>query len=371
MVWKNIVSSFILVLAGASVTAQEDTTSTDDFDFSEFELAAPASKSFCTNKVLGQSPTSLIGVYYDFQAPHTLTAGNVVNMDAAARNLSETTEVNAAQGFSFVGNFPLLSRNNILINMNLVYQDQRYNMAGDPEHPLTKTLNEEGLRRSAAIFTIFKPLNDKRFLLGQFGAEMNGDYSFNTSQSASTIRLPVALLYGFKPSDRLMYAFGLSRTYLGGSLNYVPIIYYYHTFLNQKWGVEALLPARALIRYRFNSTSLLSAGYTVQGATYRLNNFGQNARNYAAANPSTDMRLVNANDVELRRSEIRAGINYTRALSGFIWLSVEAGYRVNYNFNNDEGGDFTRLFGNDDPFFIENELTNPVYFTVGISYVSP
>jgi hypothetical protein len=357
-------------ILSTSLWAQPDTSNAaDDFDFSDFELAAPAAKSFCTNKVLGQSPTSLIGLFYDYQAPHNLTAGNLVTSPNG--NLEESSEVNAAHGVSLVGNFPLISRNNILINLNVVYQDQRYNIAGDPQHPLTRTLNENGLRRSAAIFTIFKPLNDKRFLLGQLGAEMNGDYSFNTSQPFSTVRLPAALLYGFKPSDRLMYAFGLSRTYLGGSLNYVPVIYYYHTFLNQKWGVEALLPARGLVRYRFNSTSLLSAGYTVQGATYRLNNFGKNAMEFAQANPNVSPNLLAAEDVELRRSEIRAGLNYTRALSGFIWLSVEAGYRINYSFDADQGGDFTRLFGNDDPYFIENELENPLYFAIGLSYVSP
>lgn len=350
--------------------SQTDTNSTDDFDFSDFELAAPASKSFCTNKVLGQSPTSLIGVFYDYQAPHTLTAGNVV--DNPNSNIEEETEFTSANGFSLVGNFPLISRNNILINMNLIYQDQRYSSDNDAQHPLTKSLLENGIRRTATVFTIFKPLNDKRFILGQLGAEINGDYDFSSGQSVNTLRVPAALLYGFKPNDNLMYAFGLSRTYLGGALNYVPVIYYYHTFKNQKWGVEALLPARALIRYRVNSTSLFSLGYTVQGATFRLNNFGQYAQDYATNFPNNatpDLRL--AEEVELRRSEIRGGLNYTRALSGFIWLSVEAGYRINYSYQTDQGGDFTRFFGNDEPYFIENELSNPLYFTVGLSYVSP
>lgn len=369
MVWKNIACSFILVFIGIKGFAQEDTTSADDFDFADFELAAPASKSFCTNKVLGQSPTSLIGVFYDFQGPHTLTAGNVVANNA--NTSEETTKINAAHGVSLLGNFPLISRNNILINMNVIYQDQRYSTSGSAEHPVTKSLIESGIRRTAAIFTIFKPLNDKRFLLAQVGGEINGDYTFSSGQSFNTLRLPVALLYGFKRSDRLMYAFGLSRTYLGGGLNYLPVVYYYHTFQNQKWGVEALLPARALLRYRVNSTSLFSLGYTFQGATYRLNNFPQYAQDFARTNPDAPVELRTAEDVELRRSEIRGGLNYTRAISGFIWLSVEAGYRINYSFDVDKNGDFTRLLGNDKPYFIENGLGNPLYFTVGISYVSP
>jgi len=352
--------------------AQEDTTNTDnDFDFSEFELAAPAAKAYCNNKVLGQSPTSLIGFFYDFQAPHDFTAGNLVNSPGA--NIADEARVNASHGFTLAGNFPLISRNNILINANVVYQEQRYQISGsDGAHPLTRSLAENGIRRAATLFTVFKPLNESNFILGQVGMELNGDYTFSNFQSLSTLRVPLAVLYGWKPNDRLMYAFGMSRTYLGGALNYVPIVYYYHTFSNQKWGVEALLPARGLIRYRFSSLSLMSLGFNVQGATYRLNNFTQFANEYnGLSQPNTINELRGAREIELRRSEIRLGLNYQRAISGFFWISAEVGYRVNYSFELDQDGDFTRFFGSDEPYFIENQLGNPLYFNVGISYVSP
>jgi hypothetical protein len=124
-----------------------------------------------------------------------------------------------------------------------------------------------------------------------------------------------------------------------------------------------------MIRYRFNSQKIISAGYSIQGASYGITNFNERAQNssLAASSPS----LLNAQDVQLRRSGIRAGLRYQQALSGFIWLSVEAGYRINYSYNVDQGGDFLRLIGSDDPFLMENDLTNPVYFTIGLSYVSP
>lgn len=210
-------TALLLLALPAILLSQEDSSSTnaDDFDFSQFELAAPAAKSYCNNKVLGQSPTSLIGLVYNYQAPHSLTAGNVVSADNS--NIENEVEVEGAHRFSLVGNFPLLSRNNILINMNLVYQEQHYNITGSNGHPLVRSLQTNPLRRAASLFTIFKPLNDKTFILGQVGFEFNGDYSFNNFQSLSTIRVPVAALYGWKPNDRLMYGFGLSRTYLGGA----------------------------------------------------------------------------------------------------------------------------------------------------------
>jgi hypothetical protein len=349
-----------LLVLSASVKAQTDSSDTgNDFDFSDFELASPAEKAFCTNKVLGQTPTSLLGIFYNFQGSHEL---NSENFDG---QLNGSTKIQSAHEVSLIGNFPLLSRNNILINLNAIYQEQRYSVtSSESDNPFNQTIENDVLRRSALIFTLFKPLNDRTFLLGQLGTELNGNYSAENMNFANPL-ISAALIYGWKPSDRLMYGFGVSRTYLGGALNYFPVVYYYHTFTGEKWGIEALLPSRAMIRYRFNSQKIISAGFNILGASYGITNFNESPRNTSI--PS----LLDAQDVQLRRSGIRAGFRYQQALSGFIWLSVEAGYRINYSYNVDEGGDFLRLIGSDDPFLMENELTNPVYFTIGLSYVSP
>jgi len=363
MTKKYILSCGLLFLS-ISLSAQTDSSATDDFDFSDFELAAPAEKAFCNNKVLGQSPTSLVGLFYNFQGAHELSS-TFENDNGVLQNSS--SDIEAAHEFSFIGNFPLLSRNNILINLNAIYQEQRYTVEkSTPNNPLNTIIDDDVLRRSAMIFTVFKPLNERTFILGQIGVELNGNYSADNANFSNPL-IPAALIYGWKPSDRLMYGFGASRTYLGGSLNYLPVIYYYHTFKNENWGLEALLPARAMLRYRFNSEKLISLGYNFQGASYALSNFGTLSQDVAP----TINNLIDAQDVQLRRSGIRAGLRYQQALSGFIWLSVEAGYRINYSYNVDEDGDFLRLLGDDTPYFIENEFTNPLYFTIGLSYVSP
>lgn len=367
--------SCLFILISFSVYAQTDTSGSefDEFDFSEFELAAPPSKSFCNNKVLGQSPTTLIGISYTFQGPHNFTAGNPSDnpLDGTGNeDLSETNNIQSTHEFALAGNFPIISRNNILVNFNVVYSEQHYVYSNESSnHPFIQSLQANPLRSTSTLFTIFKPLNDKRFILGQVGVALNGDYSFsNFDQPINTLRYSAALLYGFKPHDRLMYAFGLARTYLGGALNYVPVVYYYHTFKNEKWGAEVLLPSRAYLRYRFNSTSLLGLGFNVLGNTYRLNYFSE----YPGATvPGNDMAYSEANEIELRRSEVRIGTRYMRSLKGFLWLVAEAGYRMNWSYDVDNNGDFVRFFGSDEPYYIENDLGNPFYFTLGITYVSP
>lgn len=360
---KQIGMFFLACFLSLPVLAQEDSTSTDDddFDFSDFELAAPPSKVYCTNKVLGQSPTSLIGVFYNQQLPHNLNVGPAAN---SILHAEEEVQVALAQQFSLVSNFPIISRNNILINLGINYQLLNYQIEDPYNHPFTQVLDESTFHRANITATLFKPFNEKNFILAQLQTELNGNYDFN-SIDFGQLKFPIAVLYGWKPSDRLMYAFGLSRTYLGGALNYVPVVYYYHTYKNQKWGVEALLPARAMLRYRFNSLSYMGLGFNVNGASFSLKD--ATAPGIMPAVPS----YYDAQDLEWRRSEIRAGLSYSRQVHGFFWMSAEIGYRINYSFNVDSGGDFVRLFGSDDPYFIENSPANTPYFTIGLSYVSP
>lgn len=342
---------------------QEDSTYVEEeFDFSDFELAAEPVKSFCSNKVLGQSPTSLINVYYDFQATHDLTAGAISNQLPA-----QESTINSNQGFGLSGNFPILSRNNILINFGVSYSEHRYNFDDFYIHPLLRNLDRNPLRSIGTQLTVFKPLNDKRFILAQAGLQLNGDYTFPSLQPAELLRFPAALLYGFKPNDRLIWAVGAARTYLGGALNYLPIIYYYHTFNNQKWGIEAVVPSRLNLRYRANSKNIFMLGWNVTGATYHLANFRGYEEDYMRANGLPVQSLED--NIELRRSELRIGATWQRAITDFVWASLETGARVNWLFNVDED-EFFRGFDDSD-FYIENNLGTPLYIRLNLSFVSP
>ena len=154
-----------------------------------------------------------------------------------------------------------------------------------------------------------------------------------------------------------MWGLGISRTYLGGSLNYLPVYYMLYTAPNKKWGVEMLLPARLQYRRNLNSKNLLLAGWQIEGNTYRISNDD---------NPYN----LPFNDMELRRSELRFQIAWEHALTSQIWLSTQVGYRYNWSFDLDRG-DFFRPFGDDTPFLAENNLGNPAYFNIGINWVSP
>lgn len=128
-----------------------------------------------------------------------------------------------------------------------------------------------------------------------------------------------------------------------------------------------LLPSRPYFRCRFNSTRLFEIGFNVLGSTYRLNYFNS----FTDSCVSENSRAYGlAQDLELRRSEVRIGARYMRSIKGFFRLIADACYRMNWSYDIDRDGDFVCFFDDDAPSYIENYLGNHLYLTVEITYVS-
>jgi hypothetical protein len=80
--------------------------------------------------------------------------------------------------------------------------------------------------------------------------------------------------------------------------------------------------------------------------------------------------------LEIRRGEIRLRALYEFSVKDFVWLSLQAGYRVNYRYEVDRlvgGKEIYRAFGllSDEPYVMENRLGNPLYFNISLHLVSP
>jgi len=283
----------------------------------------------------------------------------------ARGNFNEPTEdteynINSAHGERFALNYPVFSKNYLLVNLGLNYAATRYSLEKQTttqSNFLAQSLDNNGLRTMGFTATVFKPLNSKFFILGQLGANLNGDYNISSIQSLEYTRYTAAAIFGIKKNERKMWGLGLSRTYLGGALNYVPIYYMVYTAENKKWGVEMLLPARFDYRRNINSKNILKLGWTIEGNSYRISN---------------DENIYNLpyNDIELRRSEIRFRVSWDYAITPQLAVSAQVGYRANYSFDVDRG-DFVRLLGDDTPYLVETALSNPPYFGLSLNWVSP
>ncbi len=359
---KKLLFTSILFLSFDPIQAQIDSTQEEMVDFSQFEVVEPTGvKRFCTSKVLGLSPSKLISVGYDFQGKHELK-NYLGNEEYPLTGDKDQAKINNVSGLRIAANYPILSNTKWLINMGATYWRTNYNMGShDGSNHFIHKLHENGLTTIGLNTTIFKPLNEKYFILAFASADANGDYKLNSSDIGSYLTKPkitAAAFFGKKRSDYSILGFGLSRTYRPGALGAIPLILFNHTFPSRKWGIETLFPARFALRRTINTRNLLFVGYELEGNSYSIGNMGG-----AASIPFYD-------NLELRRSELRPRITYEFSLTGFIWLSVQAGYRINYSFDIDQGDKF-RFIGSDEKFHMINNLTNPLYFQISLNLVSP
>lgn len=344
----------IFIYSGAHSQTDPEPADDEEDDFSAYANAqtADGSKSYATSKVLGLSPQKLISVGYDVQGPYTLESG------AFSTFSTEKTRFSASHGLRLLANFPVISYTKWLVNIGAQYTESQYvSQEKTSPHPFNQTLLQNGLRSMGVNATVFKPFNAKYYIITQLAGDFNGDLPYFALPSFNQLKISAVAAFGIKKHDRSMFALGLSRTYRGGGLLYIPVLMYNYTYPSRKWGYEVLLPARAAVRYTLNSRNMFFAGFELEGAAYRLNNLMKKSPTEFTA-------------LELKRSEIRTKIAYEFSVHNFIWLSVNAGYRINYRFHVDNGDTYRSIFDNT-PYTMENQLKNALYANVSINLVSP
>jgi hypothetical protein len=346
----NVFLLFVLLASPSFLHAQDD----DDFDMSEFEESSDA-KVFCNNKVIGLSPTKLISLSFDYALENSWETSAGKKFDGTYANNESTYSRN--YGLRLETNYPIISNNKLIVNAYINYWESQYS-AGASEPKIGRFFDQNPLRTTAVGALIFKPLNEKNFLLFQLEGAMNGNYNFGSiSPELDKTKLSVAALYGWKTNDYTNIAIGVTRTYKGGRLLHIPVLMWNKTF-NEKWGMEMLLPARASARRNFSAKSILTLGYELEGQSYHIQE--QDDASVSSLFESTST----ANNWELRKSEIRARLSWRKSLSDFIWFNVQAGAVVTYRM------DIDRKAADSDPW-LGNETQVPFYFRVGIQMVSP
>jgi hypothetical protein len=319
----------------------------EDLNFDEFTDADDRKvKTFATQKVLYITPTRLISVGYESQFGGQLTSVEQTN----TAELPAITDLNAYRGLRLAYNTPVISRSNFILNLGLTY----WGTSVRPGQSNTTRVGfmdalEPTIRSTGFNATAFKPLNDRHFLIIQGNVDANGNYRGFGDLSSRHFTYSGTAIFGWKKDDNFMWGLGVTRTYRGGNLLHLPVLLYNRTF-NPRWGIEAILPARAAIRRNFGINALLSFGYELEGNSFFL---GNNA--------------TRRNDLFLRRSEIKPRLNYERKLTGFVWLAVQAGVAINWRY--DVLGTQNPV-ANERPIFT-NTLRNAPYVNVSLNLVSP
>jgi hypothetical protein len=293
---KTILCLAFLAISMGLRAQDDEVFNTDDYN------DASTVKKYCTQKTLNQTPTKLIGLGFE--------------MNSGFKNNNPTH----AQAFSGMGglraqaNFLVISTNKLIISAGGTYWGTRF-FTKDPIALSPDDMNQlykNNIYNLGANATMFKPLDEKHFVIVQGNIES----AFTPDEGKidnikKSIYYYGSVFYGWKKGDYRMIGVGLSRTYRLGRPDpvVIPVLLYNRTF-NDHWGIEAVFPARAHVRYNFSTNSMLLGGFELEGQ---------------------QVDLVNSNNF-LQRGEIKPRLVFEQRLKGFFWLSLQAGYRVNGRF---------------------------------------
>lgn len=354
---KNGVTLALLVVSMALPGRLLAQSEEDEFDPDAFVMADETPiKNFCTNKITNLSPTRLVGISFDYLGGYTMRseAAPGLSSSESARYPTYEAPVNRNSGLRLDANIPIISKNNIIANLTASYWESRYDIPENtvnPAHQIALNQARHPLRTTTLGTLIFKPLDEKHFLIFQAEAALNGNYNFDDIQpDFGLMKYSATAVYGWKYSDNQNLGLGITRTYRGGSLLHIPVLLWNKTF-NDRWGMELLLPARGHARYNFSTKSMLMFGYELEGQSYHVQSASGSNTTYGFS------------QMELRKSEIRARISWDKSLTDFVWLNVQAGVRPMYRY------DLAQQASTD--AFITNKMGVPLYFRVGINLVSP
>lgn len=327
--------------AGAQVT--DTTTVTDDTDYSMFGDAAGV-KRYATQKVLNQTPNRIVSIGYEYHGSFQMPSVPAYPTNLAAQQF----QVNRLSGLRAQVNIPVVSTTKIIWQMGVNYWQSAYRFEGNPTNAFISKLNDKGMHTAGINTTIFKPLNEKNFLIFQASADANGVFTALSEVNSRAITYSGAAIYGWKKSEKNMFGIGASRTYRAGQAIIVPILLWNKTF-NDSWGMELLLPARGHMRYNFSTSNIVQIGYELEGNQYWMRTPSPNG------------------EVFIQRGELKPRIMWDKRLFGFFWLNVQTGLRYNWRFDVMNKYDARK----DDQLFFRSKLTNPFFVNVSLNFVSP
>ncbi|MDB5262866.1 MAG: hypothetical protein JWQ14_2147 [Adhaeribacter sp.] len=321
-----------------------------------------------------QQPTAPVADKKEFANPSVIGMGKgkglIINYerqpDFGITSTSPRTEIGNKQGevrrnnkFDLKAYAPLVNNPHfkMVAGFNYSFEEFNFEYLLPPEYQFYSNIEDKNLRSISGQLVLLRPINEKNFYIFRAKGELNGDYNTKEVAVPDYLKTTVEFLYGWKISSSYSYGFGAQLGYALGRRRIYPAFLFNRTF-NPKWGIEAILPANADLRYNASERSLWFAGFSVDGGSYNIN--------------VKNIGIPALETLELRRSEIRGRVRWEREIYDFLWLGVEAGYRENLSFkayeNNANDGFF---FAKKEDAVIENKLKGAALFNVELFLVPP
>jgi len=267
--------------------------------------------TFCVPAVSGLPRSKGVEIVRESFAPHDIRISG--GDDGSA---SEMARIRQNERWSFKLRGPLVMKENFNLAMGFRFEFEEFNFENSEalEAPLLQQLEDRPLRSMGVGFYLSKPFRGNRYVIGRLQSDLNGDWNEGLGTWSDYLRVSAAAVYGIKVDYDQSFAIGLSYNYAFGQPTIIPVIAYFHSF-RDKWGIEALLPARARLRFTPNASNNLYVGCELRGSNYLTE--------------LTDESLP----LFLESSEIRGVFTYEREIHDWLWMGLNVGYRHYLGFD--------------------------------------
>lgn len=241
---------------------------------------------------------------------------------------------------------PIINREGFKLIIGIRSTPEQYNFQriGADYASIFKRLDDRDLKSAGFDALVVKSWNERVYTSFRVRNLYNGDYDGIINFSNRYAIFNVSGIFGIKQDDYKEWGIGLSFSKSFRRTIALPFLLYNQT-LNEKWGLEMILPALISVRRNLAENSIL-----LLGTQY-------NSRSYSIEIEDNASQIFNLN-----HSEIRTSLMLEQRLHPWIWMDFTFGFQ--YNFSTD----FEAKDDNASSFQVEPG--SAPFFKIGI-FVSP
>ena len=262
---------------------------------------------------------------------------------------SSSAEVRRNRRWDLRLRVPVVLKESIKVVAGFQYFVEEFNFEDtSTDYPFYQNLEDRSLRSIRGEIFMIKPTRKSRYYLLRISGSLNGDYDESGFNNGDFFRFSITPLIGWKKNELTSYAFGAALSYNFGRRAIFPVFTYNHAF-NSQWGVEAILPANAKLRYG-----------TLDQKNYFFLKTELRGTNYSVRLEETQTSLF-----YLDKSEIRFLLTWEREIHDWLWFGIEGGLRSNINF---DLSDSPRINSN---VLVDNNLGPAFVYNFSIFIVPP
>ena len=219
--------------------------------------------------------------------------------------------------------FPVFVSGKWKVAGSFEYSDEEFHFRHieSNDYPLYRSLEDKNLKSIGGSLYVMTQLKRNRFFMLRFNAKLKGDYwkeHIGDVSKYTFLKMEISPVIGWKINPRKSWGVGLAYSYTFGDPLIFPVFVYNHTF-HEKWGVEAFLPARVKLRYQASPLCYINAKAKLHGGSYSIH--------------FDDGELNKFKTLELRRADVNFSLEIEKGIYDWLWLSLDAGYRSNINFD--------------------------------------